>query len=572
MKHLIKIFFLFLTISLSASTYYVAPTTATPAGSNANAGTLDAPWATFDYSFDQVTAGDTVYFRGGIYYVTSTQARNSLNGTYGNPICFFAYPSDFNAGNPPIIDGINATSYISGIQFQSSSYLHFKGITIRNCFQIDAYVPGEPYDAPRGMYFYYCSNITLTQCTAHNIGYRGFNFLEPDSVYIINCDAYNIADTLSDVAGNHGDGFHLLDMVTDSTVYVYISGCRSWNCSDDGFDVCGTGLYEIENCWSFGHGHYAMYPVGGGSGFKFGYQTSQYYAVKRKFNNCIAIYNKAAGWSTNDSYPFYPMPHEVFNCTSYHNGIGFGILNTAGTNTNELLRVYKNNIAYANTNEVQSVSTAYYTESHNTWDRINDWPPWEYTDTVTVSDLDFLSVDSTGITAARQVDGSLPDNDCYNYFLRLASTSDLINAGVDIGLSYEDSNPDIGAFEFEDLGPVIEPLVIFTTGAYPSKISCSIIGNVYDDGGGTVSARGVVWAETENPDLTDNVVSGGSGVGSYTVTITGLTQGSTYHVRAYATNEIGTEYGNDLEFTTKITSFSKTNGKWVFYNGKWIRI
>ena len=63
---------------------------------------------------------------------------------------------------------------------------------------------------------------------------------------------------------------------------------------------------------------------------------------------------------------------------------------------------------------------------------------------VTVTDADFVSVDSTGLTSARQADGSLPDLD----FLKLASTSDLINAGIDVGLPYEGDYPDIGAYEY----------------------------------------------------------------------------------------------------------------------------
>ena len=76
-------------------------------------------------------------------------------------------------------------------------------------------------------------------------------------------------------------------------------------------------------------------------------------------------------------------------------------------------------------------------------------------------------------------------------------------------------------------------------------------GNVTADGGASVTARGVCWSTTINPttSLTTKTVNG-SGTGSFTSAITGLTPGTIYHVRAYATNSVGTSYGSDLTFTT----------------------
>ena len=73
-------------------------------------------------------------------------------------------------------------------------------------------------------------------------------------------------------------------------------------------------------------------------------------------------------------------------------------------------------------------------------------------------------------------------------------------------------------------------------------------GNVSDDGGATVTARGVCWSRNPNPTTTDAHTSDGSGTGTFTSNITGLTPGATYHVRAYATNSKGTAYGKDLTF------------------------
>jgi len=80
--------------------------------------------------------------------------------------------------------------------------------------------------------------------------------------------------------------------------------------------------------------------------------------------------------------------------------------------------------------------------------------------------------------------------------------------------------------------------------------SASSGGNVTYDGGATVSARGVCWSTSANPTTSDNKTSDGTDTGSFTSFITGLRPGSTYHVRAYASNSLGTGYGSDVSFTT----------------------
>lgn len=76
-------------------------------------------------------------------------------------------------------------------------------------------------------------------------------------------------------------------------------------------------------------------------------------------------------------------------------------------------------------------------------------------------------------------------------------------------------------------------------------------GNVTDDeGGATVTARGVCWSTSQNPTISDSHTADGSGPGSFTSNITGLNALTTYYVRAYATNDAGTTYGSQVSFTT----------------------
>jgi uncharacterized protein (TIGR02145 family) len=74
-------------------------------------------------------------------------------------------------------------------------------------------------------------------------------------------------------------------------------------------------------------------------------------------------------------------------------------------------------------------------------------------------------------------------------------------------------------------------------------------GNITAGGGTPVTQRGVCWSTSPNPTTANNTTSDGSGVGNYASTLTGLTAGATYYVRAYAINSAGTAYGNQLQFT-----------------------
>jgi len=77
-------------------------------------------------------------------------------------------------------------------------------------------------------------------------------------------------------------------------------------------------------------------------------------------------------------------------------------------------------------------------------------------------------------------------------------------------------------------------------------------GNVTNEGTSNVTARGVCWHTSANPTIANNFTSNGTGTGSFVSDITGLNENTTYYVRAYATNNEGTAYGNEYSFTTLI--------------------
>lgn len=75
-------------------------------------------------------------------------------------------------------------------------------------------------------------------------------------------------------------------------------------------------------------------------------------------------------------------------------------------------------------------------------------------------------------------------------------------------------------------------------------------GNVTSDGGAPVIERGICWAKTKNPTVSDNTANGGSGTGSFTCTMRNLSPNTKYYVRAYAINNVGIAYGASKDFTT----------------------
>ncbi len=100
-----------------------------------------------------------------------------------------------------------------------------------------------------------------------------------------------------------------------------------------------------------------------------------------------------------------------------------------------------------------------------------------------------------------------------------------------------------------------------------SQTSAESGGVINSDGGLDITARGVCWSEIQNPTLADLHTSDSIGSGSFTSSITGLTAGTTYYVRAYATNKNGTSYGEQRTFTTTVVLSVGLNyeGGIIFY-------
>jgi uncharacterized protein (TIGR02145 family) len=100
--------------------------------------------------------------------------------------------------------------------------------------------------------------------------------------------------------------------------------------------------------------------------------------------------------------------------------------------------------------------------------------------------------------------------------------------------------------------PLIAKVPVLTTSVVKdvAETLASCGGNITNDGGAKITAKGVCWSTTTAPTISNSKTVDGTGTGSFISNMTGLTTFTTYYVRAYATNSAGTAYGNEINFTT----------------------
>src|SRR5450759_3836236 len=93
-----------------------------------------------------------------------------------------------------------------------------------------------------------------------------------------------------------------------------------------------------------------------------------------------------------------------------------------------------------------------------------------------------------------------------------------------------------------------------TTAATSITLTTAVSGgSIASNGGAVITVSGICWSLIANPTTADSKTTNGTTTGTFTSNLTGLSAGTIYHVRAYATNSAGTAYGNDISFTTLAT-------------------
>ncbi len=119
----------------------------------------------------------------------------------------------------------------------------------------------------------------------------------------------------------------------------------------------------------------------------------------------------------------------------------------------------------------------------------------------------------------------------------------------------------VKAYATNNIGTGYSSEINFKTTATVASLSTSVAnsitstsaksgGSISSDGGASITAKGICWDTKQSPTIQNSKTNDGTGSGNFTSDISGLVAGVKYYVRAYATNSVGTNYGNELSFTT----------------------
>ncbi|MEO6490944.1 MAG: tandem-95 repeat protein, partial [Ferruginibacter sp.] len=382
------------------------------------------------------------------------------------------------------------------LSLTNSEYVHIKGLRVTGLKQ---HTGGTGIS--RGFHIADVNHSTFEFIEVDNIGGYGFYLRDgANDNYFLNCDAHHMDDRYSNPGAWGGsNGFDCTGGV-NATRNIF-EGCRAWWISDDGFDFYGTnGLQTLKNCWSFWNGFEpgTFTPRGDGDGFKLGPDAGgMHNTILRTLTNCVAFENKQHGYNQNVG----DMRYNLYNNTSFKNGATGYMWDYVSPAP---LQDFKNNVSYMDAQARRGNET---TGSNNTWNGA-----------VSVSSSDFLSISSTGVDGPRQADGSLPNLN----FLHLASSSDLINAGINIGLPFLGSAPDMGAYELGGVAPNTPPTANAgsnQTITLPAN-AVSLTGSGTDPDGSIIA---YLWTKVSGP-ASGNVTSPASQATTVTALIEGIYQ------------------------------------------------
>ena len=348
-----------------------------------------APGDSIEKAVKRAKPGDTIFLKNGTYRL-SDAIELDTKGTKSAPIKLWAYQNQ-----RPVLDASKAENAIK----IEGSYWHLKGLSITKAQEKGIRLEGN--------------NNTLELLTLFENGDCGLKMDEGASGnLVLNCDSYKNYDK---PGGGDADGFAAKHGIGKGNAF---KNCRAWNNSDDGYDLMEAGnAVVLENCWAWNNGQNIWGSSkfeGNGVGYKLGEKAGAHLVTR-----CLAWNNGKTGFNVEENTSGVIL----YNNTAWKNPCNYRFDDSHG-------HKLRNNISFAGS----EVMVSGVDHKNNSWNG-----------GVSVSAADFASLDDSKMAAARGSDGSLPECD----FLRLAPGSDLIDAGVDVGmgLKFNGRAPDLGAFE-----------------------------------------------------------------------------------------------------------------------------
>jgi pectate disaccharide-lyase len=495
-------------------------------------GSIDKPYRTVYNGGLKLTNGYTLVLRGGLYYQDSLVLRDKNLSN----IAVINYP-----GEHPVING--SAGYDCIILYCNNSLI--KGIEVTKAVHNAIWIMGH--------------NNRIELCQFHDGGDSGlkigahYETAYPRNNLVVNCDSYRNYDTRGN--GGNADGFSAKWNIGSGNRFV---GCRSWENSDDGWDLWqADSTVVMDSCWCFRNGYdiFNIGSAGNGNGFKIGGAPV---CVPHIMRNCISFGNTGSsggkGFDQNSNF----AGHVMLNCISFGNS--YLDFNFYKPSTNGTL-IAKNNIQFRGTTSpyIKFVDGEVMNNSWKafTWQTGYTWAGF------TVTDNDFQSVDTTLALTPRQADGSLASTP----FLRLKETSQLINKGLDVGIPYTGSAPDLGPFEYTLTNLSLTALIQGFTNSLTGQMVPDTVACIIKDGSAPFASIDSV-----------KVFLNANGQG--TAALNKVNLNKTYYIQLKHRNAIET-WSSSLsfinsspiyDFTTAITQAYGNNliqvgSKWCLYSG-----
>lgn len=469
---------------VSATTYYVSPT-----GLSTASGAVSSPLNFSAANAKALSGGDSLILRGGTYSFSSAQTF-SKSGSSTKYIHVVAFP-----GEIPIFD-FRTQAYSSGNQGVkvSGNYIHILGLIVQGAGDNGMQVTG--------------SNNIVEYCTFRWNCDSGLQMKTGSANLILNCDSYENFDyetggTANPDYGGNADGF-ADKQYTNTGINIY-KGCRSWANSDDGWDSYEkNGNTEYDSCWCYANGpasydmtehirfktdsaawfskfkntagRYVITNYGNGNGLKLG---GNYTANNTLLRNCISVGNKVKGFDQNNNNGTMT----IYNCSAYNNQYNYGFSNSSYGTLNI------KNCASLNSTKSNTFNCKSVTQANNSWNS-----------GFSCVTSDFVSLDYNQMKDDRNMDGSLPEIS----FLHQASTSGMIDKGIDLGLAFSGSAPDLGAFEYNLYTANTERMFDNHISVYYSTSQKSILlkGDIY-----TVEIYNIVGGKVFSGNVSSDYIS-----------------------------------------------------------------